>query len=201
MYVQTKAPLNRPSLDFSARDILDRYEGPCAQEWRDLEKFQEGFSVIKPYIEKKYKGVTLSISSTPTEIEQNNFVLSNGIWEYKGVFRNLELSWPSITPWESRTNEIIREIIRIFRVIGIELETISEPIQNYYTTGDYSIDDEYVRIINNCKLNIGITSHVIKKHSKEYYRLREKNLIRENESSTKKQNSWMKNILSRILGE
>lgn len=201
MYTQTKAPLNRPSLDFSARDILDRYEGPCAQEWRDWEKFQEGFLVIKPYIERKYKGVTLSIAFTPTEIEKNNFVLSNSIWEYKGVFRNLELSCPSLTPWESRTNEIIREIIRIFRVIGIELETISEPIQKYSTMDDYTEGDEYVRIINNCKLNIGITSHVIKKHSREYYRLREKNLIRENELSTKKQNTWLKNILSRILGD
>jgi hypothetical protein len=36
-----------------------------------------------------------------------------------------------------------------------------------------------------------------KQHSKEYY----KNLIRENELSTKKQNTWLKNILSRILGD
>lgn len=201
MDVTTKAPLNRPSLDFSARDILSRYEGPCAQEWRDWEKFQGGFSVIKPYIEKKYKGVTLSISSTPTEIETNKFVVSNDMWEYKGVFRNLELSCPSLGPLESRRNEIIKEIIRIFRLIGIDLETISEPIQIYSTMDAYTEGDEYVRIINNCKLNIGITSHIIKKYSREYYRLREKNLIRENESATKKQNSWMKNILSRILGE
>ena len=89
--MEKSVPLNRPQLDLDPTGLLNDVEGPCEMEWRDYDRFQEGFSIVKTFIENKYKGVTLSIHDEPHEKHLGILMNDSSPYDYVGTFWKLKL--------------------------------------------------------------------------------------------------------------
>ncbi len=162
--METSVPLNRPNLDHDPRSLLDGVEGPCKMEWRDFEKFQEGFSVVKKFIENKYKGVVLSIHDEPYEKELGYIVNPSSPYAYVGVFWKLKLESKTKDAFE--IDHILRDVARMFKIIGIDLENTFElEISGYTVTlGSKTESDTMISTLS----RYGITSHVYKKYNRKH---------------------------------
>ena len=162
--METSVPLNRPNLDHDPRSLLDGVEGPCKMEWRDFERFQEGFSVVKKFIENKYKGVVLSIHDEPYQKELGYIVNPSSPYAYVGVFWKLKLESKTKDAFE--IDHILRDVTRMFKIIGVDLEnTVELEITGYTVT--LSSKTESDTMISTLS-RYGITSHVYKKYNRKH---------------------------------
>lgn len=162
--METSAPLNRPNLDHEPRGLLDGVEGPCQMKWRNFERFQEGFSVVKKFIENKYKGVVLSIHDEPYQKELGYIVDHSSPYAYVGTFWKLKLD--SYTKDVFEIDHILHDVVRMFKIIGVDLEHSFElAITGYTITLNPTTESE--KMISTVS-RYGITSHVHKKHKREY---------------------------------
>ena len=162
--METSVPLNRPNLDHDPRSLLDEVEGPCIMKWRDFERFQEGFSVVKKFIEKKYKGVVLSINDEPYEKELGYIVNHLSPYAYVGTLWKLKLN--SYTKDVFEIDHIINDVVRMFKIIGIDLENSFELNISGLTVSLTSTTDTETMV--STVLRHGITTHIIKKYKREY---------------------------------
>ena len=162
--METSVPLNRPSLDHDPTILLDGVNGPCKLNWRNFERFKEGFSVIKKFIEKKYDGVILSINDEPKEQSIGIRYTSSSPYDYVGVFWKLKLESKTKDPFE--IDYILREVSRMFKIIGIDLENSFElGITGYTATLDPITESEKML---STVTSYGITSHVFKKFNRKH---------------------------------
>jgi hypothetical protein len=162
--METSVPLNRPNLDHDPLNLLDSAQGPCVMEWRDFERFKEGFSVVKKFIESKYKGVVLSINNEPHEKHLGIILNPSSPYDYVGTFWKLKLD--SYTKDVFEIDHIIQDVVRMFKIIGIDLENTFElGISGYTVTLDpITESDKMISTV----LRYGVTSHLIKKYKREY---------------------------------
>lgn len=162
--METSAPLNRPNLDHEPRSLLDDVEGPCQMKWRNFERFQEGFSVVKKFIENKYKGVVLSIHDEPYQKELGYIVNQSSPYAYVGTFWKLKLDSKTKDVFE--IDHIIQDVVRMFKIIGIDLENSFELSLSGVTVSLTSTTDTETMV--STVLRHGITTHIIKKYKREY---------------------------------
>ena len=162
--METSVPLNRPNLDHDPRNLLDGVNGPCKMEWRDFERFKEGFLVVKKFIENKYKGVILSINDEPQENHLGLLYTASSPYDYVGVFWKLKLESKTKDAFE--IDHILRDVSRMFKIIGIDLENSFElGISGYTVTLDpITESDKMLSTVS----RYGITSHVLKKYNRKY---------------------------------
>ena len=162
--METSVPLKRPNLDHDPRSLLDGIQGPCKMEWRDFGRFQEGFSVVKKFIENKYKGVVLSIHDEPYEKELGFIVNPSSPYAYVAVFWKLKLESKTKDAFE--IDHILRDVARMFKIIGIDLEnTVELEITGYTVTlGSKTESDTMISTLS----RYGITSHVYKKYNRKH---------------------------------
>ena len=162
--METSVPLNRPNLDHDPRNLLDGVNGPCKMEWRDFERFKEGFSVVKKFIENKYEGVILSINEEPQENHLGLLYTASSPYDYVGVFWKLKLESKTRDAFE--IDHILRDVSRMFKIIGIDLENSFElGISGYTITLNPTTEGE--KMISTLS-RYGITSHVLKKYNRKY---------------------------------
>ena len=162
--METSVPLNRPNLDHDPRNLLDGVNGPCKMEWRDFERFKEGFSVVKKFIENKYEGVILSINEEPQENHLGLLYTASSPYDYVGVFWKLKLESKTKDAFE--IDHILRDVSRMFKIIGIDLENSFElGISGYTITLNPTTEGE--KMISTLS-RYGITSHVLKKYNRKY---------------------------------
>ena len=162
--METTVPLNRPQLDCEATNLLDGVNGPCKMEWRDFERFKEGFSVVKKFIENKYEGVILSINEEPQENHLGLLYTASSPYDYVGVFWKLKLESKTKDVFE--IDHIIQDVTRMFKIIGVDLESTFElEISGYTVTlGSKTESDDMLSTL----LRYGITSHVYKKYNRKH---------------------------------
>jgi hypothetical protein len=162
--METSVPLNRPNLDHDPRSLLDGVQGPCKMEWRDFERFKEGFSVVKKFIENKYKGVVLSIHDEPYQKELGYILDQSSPYAYVGTLWKLKLD--SYTKDVFEIDHIIHDTVRMFKIIGIDLENSFELNLSGVTVSLTSTTDTETMV--STVLRHGITTHIIKKYKREY---------------------------------
>ena len=162
--METSVPLNRPELDDDPTTLLDGVNGPCKLKWRDFERFQEGFSVVKKFIENKYDGVILSINDEPQEKRIGITYTASSPYDYVGEFWKLRLESKTKDLFE--IDHILRDVARMFKIIGIDLEnTVELEITGY--TINLSSETETDNMISTLS-RYGITSHVYKKYNRKH---------------------------------
>jgi len=154
--MKTSVPLNRPQIDHDPKSLLDGIEGPCEIQWRDFEKFQEGFSIVKNFIENKYKGVTKKGIGL-------NYLISSP-YDYIGTFWKLKLD--SKTKASFEIEHIIQDVIRMFKIIGVDLDNSFE-LSITGSTVSPTITPDTENILSTL-LRHGFTSHIVKKYKREY---------------------------------
>ena len=162
--METSVPLNRPELDDDPTTLLDGVNGPCKLKWRDFERFQEGFSVVKKFIENKYDGVILSINDEPQEKRIGITYTASSPYDYVGEFWKLKLESKTKDLFE--IDHILRDVARMFKIIGIDLEnTVELEITGYTVTlGSKTESDTMISTLS----RYGITSHVYKKYNRKH---------------------------------
>jgi hypothetical protein len=162
--METSVPLNRPELDDDPTTLLDGVNGPCKLKWRDFERFQEGFSVVKKFIENKYDGIILSINHEPQEKRIGITYTASSPYDYVGEFWKLKLSSKNKDMFE--IDHILRDVSRMFKIIGIDLENTFElEISGYTVTlGSKTETDNMISTLS----RYGITSHVYKKYNRKH---------------------------------
>ena len=162
--MEKSVPLNRPNLDHDTRSLLDGVKGPCKMEWRDFERFKEGFSVVKKFIESKYNGVILSINDEPHEKHLGFIVNKLSPYDYVSTFWKLKLDSKTKDVFE--IDHIIQNVVRMFKIIGVDLENTFELGLSGLTVTLNPITDTETMV--STVLRYGITSHLIKKYKREY---------------------------------
>jgi hypothetical protein len=160
--METSVPLNRPQIDHDPKSLLDGIEGPCEIQWRDFEKFQEGFSIVKNFIENKYKGVTLSIHDEPYKKSIGLNYLISSPYDYIGTFWKLKLD--SKTKDFFEIEHIIQDVIRMFKIIGVDLDNSFE-LSITGSTVSLTITPDTKNILSTL-LRHGFTSHIVKKYKR-----------------------------------
>lgn len=162
--METSVPLNRPNLDHDPCILLDGINGPCKLNWRNFERFQEGFSVVKKFIEKKYDGIILSINDEPQEKSIGITYTASSPYDYVGVFWKLKLESKTKDAFE--IDHILRDVAQMFKIIGIDLENTFElEISGYTVTlGSKTESDTIISTLT----RFGITSHVYKKYNRKH---------------------------------
>ena len=192
--METSVPLNRPNLDHDPRSLLDEVEGPCIMKWRDFERFQEGFSVVKKFIEKKYKGVVLSIHDEPYEKELGYIVNHLSPYAYVGTLWKLKLD--SYTKDVFEIDHIIHDVVRMFKMIGIDLENSFELNISGLTVSLTSTTDTETMV--STVLSHGIITHIKKKYKGEYleriYQTSQTNF----EYVSRQKKNWLTSTLSQL---
>jgi hypothetical protein len=192
--METSVPLNRPQIDHDPKSLLDGIEGPCEIQWRDFEKFQEGFSIVKNFIENKYKGVTLSIHDEPYKKSIGlNYSISSP-YDYIGTFWKLKLDSKTKDVFE--IEHIIQDVIRMFKIIGVDLDKSFElSITGSTVSPTITPDTEN---IPSTLLRHGFTSHIVKKYKREYLeRISQTSQTNFEYVSTSKTN-WLTSTLSHL---
>jgi hypothetical protein len=192
-------PLNRPQVDLNPTGLLNDVEGPCEMEWRDYERFQEGFSIVKTFIENKYKGVTLSIHDEPHEKHLDIIMNHSSPYDYVGTFWKLKLDSKTKDVFE--IDHIIQDVVRMFKIIGIDLENVFElgitgctvTFNSTTVTLDPITDTDNM---HSTVSRYGITSHLIKKYKREYLERISQNSQTNFEYVSTPKSTWFTSILS-----
>jgi hypothetical protein len=197
--MEKSVPLNRPQLDLDPTGLLNDVEGPCEMEWRDYERFQEGFSIVKTFIENKYKGVTLSIHDEPHEKHLDIIMNHSSPYDYVGTFWKLKLDSKTKDVFE--IDHIIQDVVRMFKIIGIDLENVFElgitgctvTFNSTTVTLDPITDTDNM---HSTVSRYGITSHLIKKYKREYLERISQNSQTNFEYVSTPKSTWFTSILS-----
>jgi hypothetical protein len=197
--MEKSVPLNRPQVDLNPTGLLNDVEGPCEMEWRDYERFQEGFSIVKTFIENKYKGVILSIHDEPYEKHLGLIVNKSSPYDYVGTFWKLKLDSKTKDVFE--IDHIIQDVVRMFKIIGIDLENVFElgitgctvTFNSTTVTLDPITDTDNM---HSTVSRYGITSHLIKKYKREYLERISQNSQTNFEYVSTPKSTWFTSILS-----
>jgi hypothetical protein len=197
--MEKSVPLNRPQVDLNPTGLLNDVEGPCKMEWRDYERFQEGFSIVKTFIENKYKGVTLSIHDEPHEKHLDIIMNHSSPYDYVGTFWKLKLDSKTKDVFE--IDHIIQDVVRMFKIIGIDLENVFElgitgctvTFNSTTVTLDPITDTDNM---HSTVSRYGITSHLIKKYKREYLERISQNSQTNFEYVSTPKSTWFTSILS-----
>lgn len=192
--MEKSVPLNRPQLDLDPTGLLNDVEGPCEMEWRDYDRFQEGFSIVKTFIENKYKGVTLSIHDEPHEKHLDILMNHSSPYDYVGTFWKLKLDSKTKDVFE--IDHIIQDVVRMFKIIGVDLENTFELGLSGLTVTLNPITDSETMV--STVLRYGITSHLIKKYKREYLERFSQNSQTLFEYVSIPKTNWLTSTLSRL---